>query len=149
MNFFPRLSGGRRAFQPGASKKVKQSPQGLRNSQKCVKISFQGLLREQKKHIKKTHINNFRGSWGGGAGGRFRGSNSLCLCHFSPFRDFFGIWGAQGSGDSSISCSTDLVGRRFAHQRFADSRESIRKKKTSTFKALGQIRANRFAFKFA
>ena len=36
-----------------------------------------------------------------------------------------------------------LVGRRFAHQRFADSCESICKtKKTSIFEALGQIRAN-------
>ena len=33
------------------------------------------------------------------------------------------------------------MGRRFAHQRFADSRKSIRKK-TSIFEALGQIRAN-------
>ena len=35
-----------------------------------------------------------------------------------------------------------LVGWRFAHQRFADSRELIRKK-MSIFEALGQIRANR------
>ena len=35
-----------------------------------------------------------------------------------------------------------LVGRRFAHQRFADSRESVRKKRP-IFEALGQIRANR------
>ena len=42
----------------------------------------------------------------------------------------------------------NLVGKRFAHQRFADSRESIRanrfvKKKKKKFEALGQIRANR------
>ena len=36
---------------------------------------------------------------------------------------------------------TALVDRRFAHQRFADSCESIRKK--TSFEALGQIRANR------
>ena len=35
-----------------------------------------------------------------------------------------------------------LVGRRFAHQRFADSRESTRRK-IPIFEALGQIRANR------
>ena len=35
-----------------------------------------------------------------------------------------------------------LVGRRLAHQRFADSRESIRKRKP-VFEALDQIRANR------
>ena len=34
------------------------------------------------------------------------------------------------------------MGKRFAHQRFADSRESIRKK-VHIFEALGQIRANR------
>ena len=33
------------------------------------------------------------------------------------------------------------MGRRFAHQRFADSRESIRKKEP-IFEALGQISAN-------
>ena len=47
----------------------------------------------------------------------------------------------------SPSSSAQLVGRRFAHQRFADwrgidSRESIRNK-TPIFQALGQIRANR------
>ena len=37
----------------------------------------------------------------------------------------------------------DLSGhKRFAHQRFADSRESIRRK-MAIFEALGQIRANR------
>ena len=36
----------------------------------------------------------------------------------------------------------NLVGSRFAHQLFADSRESIRKKRPK-FLALGQIRANR------
>ena len=35
-----------------------------------------------------------------------------------------------------------LVGKRFAHQRFADSSESIRKT-VPIFEALGQIRANR------
>ena len=52
-------------------------------------------------------------------------------------------WGRGRSGDCEI-------GRRFAHQRFADSRESIRRKKT-IFEALGQIRAKRvwFALKFA
>ena len=34
------------------------------------------------------------------------------------------------------------MGRRFAHQRFADSRESIRTK-NPIFEALGQIRENR------
>ena len=36
-----------------------------------------------------------------------------------------------------------LVGRRIAHQRFADSRELIRKKQVPIFEGLGQIRANR------
>ena len=35
------------------------------------------------------------------------------------------------------------MGRRFAQQRFTDSRESIRKTKKTIFEALGQIRANR------
>ena len=41
--------------------------------------------RGRKEHIKKPHINNFRGSQGGGLGGRFRGPNSLCRtwCRFS------------------------------------------------------------------
>ena len=40
---------------------------------------------ERKKHIQKTHIKNFRirGGQGAGLGGRFRGPNSLCWCHFS------------------------------------------------------------------
>ena len=44
----------------------------------------------------------------------------------------------------------NLVGKRFAHQRFADSRESIRRK-MPTFEALGQICMSslRFALKFA
>ena len=47
---------------------------------------------------------------------------------------------AEPRGENKIEV---LVGWRFAHQRFADSRESIRTKKTIFFEALGQIRANR------
>ena len=36
------------------------------------------FFRKRKKHIKKTHIKNFRGSQGGGV----RGPNSVCWCHF-------------------------------------------------------------------
>ena len=37
---------------------------------------------ERKKRLKKTHIKDFRGSQGGGPGGKFRHPNSLCWCHF-------------------------------------------------------------------
>ena len=48
----------------------------------------------------------------------------------------------QGSSSKGALSHPTLVGRRFAHQRFADSRESIRRK-IPIFEALGQIRANR------
>ena len=51
--------------------------------------------------------------------------------------------------ESHCYCILYLVDRRFAHQRFADSRESIRRE-IPIFEALGQIRASlRFALKFA
>ena len=54
-----------------------------------------------KKHIKKTHIKNFKGSQGGGPGGRFRGPHSLCWCHSSTentaHKEILG-GGSQGGG---------------------------------------------------
>ena len=48
------------------------------------------------------------------------------------------IWALRASVAQRVQ---NLVGRRFAHQRFADSRESIRRK-IPIFEALRQIRAN-------
>ena len=56
--------------------------------------------------------------------------------------------GTQEVNLCALAYCLNLVGRRFAHQRFADSRESIHanrfeKQKKTNFEALGQIRANR------
>ena len=82
----------------------------------------------------------------------------MTIFFYFLFFFFFQIFGGQPVlGELVFSClflfscsgvlglyrrPTGLVGQRFAHQRFADSRESIRKKKP-IFEALGQIRANR------
>ena len=58
------------------------------------------------------------------------------------FMAHFRLWLKSIGSDLLESPDSSLVGRRFAHQRFADSRESIRRKRP-IFEALGQIRANR------
>ena len=72
-------------------------------------VSKSGFVTRERKnthtHTKKTHIKNFRGSQGGGPGGRFRGPNSLCSCHFSQqntvHKEFQG-GGSQGLGGGGV-----------------------------------------------
>ena len=55
-------------------------------------------IRERKKHIKKTHIKNCRGSQGGGPGRGVSGSEFFMLVSFFPERISEGGGGSRGLG---------------------------------------------------